>query len=381
MNRLTALVGTDAPDTPGLARVYAYLGLAYAIMGDMKGLLQVAERGSDIAQRFDDRDTFAFTEQWRGYAIGGQEGITILDDARRLAEDAGNGFFVRTAWLQASDLYEQIGDLTGTEICYIRAIEVAELMGDPDWLSFLYSWHARNLFLRGQWEDARARSRLAQAVAPPNVEGFMAAYPPAILGQILLAEGEVHEGRALVEQSITLAERHHDTQALCLALPALAEHAVLTGYPEEAVALLESRLDMVRYSFFGHFCAAPLAGAYVLTGRLEEAERLLREQMEGENARTNRTALPGLLRVAGMMNAQRGRWAEAEALFLQAAEIAEEIGYPFDQAMTLLEHGRTAIDQGAMETARTKLKDALVIFERLDAAPYADRTRELLTRL
>jgi tetratricopeptide (TPR) repeat protein len=209
----------------------------------------------------------------------------------------------------------------------------------------------------------------------------MTAYPPAILGQILLAAGDDDEGRVLVEQSITLAERHHDTQALCLALPALAEHAVLTGHAEEAVALLESRLDTVRYSFFGHSCAASLAGAYVLTGRLEEAERLLIEQMKGENARTNRTALPGLLRAGGMMHAQQDRWAEAEELFLQAAEVAKMIRYPLAEAVTLLEHGRTALDHGALEKAQTKLRDALVIFERLEAAPYAGRTRELLALL
>ena len=381
LNRLTALVGTGAAETPGLARVYAHLGLAYMIMGDMKALLRAGEHGSDIARRFDDRETLAFTEQWRGYAIGGRDGIGILDDARRLAEEVGSGFYVRTAWLQASDLYEQIGDLRGAETCYTRAIEVAEMMGDPDWLSFLYAWHARNLFLRGQWEAAHQRCRLAQTVAPPGVTGFMAAYPPAVLGQILLAEGEIDEGRELVEQSITIAERNHDTQALCLALPPLAEHALLIGHPEEAVAILEPKLDTVRYSFFGHFCAAPLVTAYARIGRIEEAEHLLIEHIEGDDIRTNRTALPSLVRAAGVTRANQGRWEEAEELFHQAVEIAEEVGYPLAKAMTLLEHGQAALGFVAPAAAQTILSRALGIFESLNAAPYAGRTRELLSML
>lgn len=381
LSRLTALVATDAPDTPGLARVYAHLGLAYMFMGDMEALLRVAERGSAIARRFGDRESLAFTEQWRGYAIGGREGIEILDEARRLAEDEGSGFFIRTAWLQASDLYEQIGDLAGTGNCYMHAIEIAELMGDPDWLSFLYAWDGRNLFLRGRWTEARERCRLAQSIAPPEVEGFMAAYPPAVLGQVLLATGEIEAGRALIDQGTRIAERNQDVQALCLALPPPAEHALLIGDAEQAIERLEPALESVRHSFFGHFCTVPLASAYARTGRLDAAERLLTEQMEGEGARMNRTALPGLLRAMGGIRAQTGQWDEAEVLFRQAAEVAREIGYPLAEAMAHFERGEAAERHAATESARVGFQHALDIFLRLGAEPYVFRARQALAEL
>jgi tetratricopeptide (TPR) repeat protein len=82
-----------------------------------------------------------------------------------------------------------------------------------------------------------------------------------------------------------------------------------------------------------------------------------------------------------MALARQGAWEEATQTFEQALALARQIKYPYAQARALYQYGSMMMKQGDTVQALRLLQEALVIFQRLGARPYTERTERLLAAL
>jgi DNA-binding CsgD family transcriptional regulator len=87
---------------------------------------------------------------------------------------------------------------------------------------------------------------------------------------------------------------------------------------------------------------------------------------------------PWAQRVVGRCRALTCPPSEAERHFVRAVRLHTEGGRPFQHARTHLLYGEWLRRSRRPTEARTQLRAALETFERLDATPWADRTRNEL---
>jgi ATP/maltotriose-dependent transcriptional regulator MalT len=110
-------------------------------------------------------------------------------------------------------------------------------------------------------------------------------------------------------------------------------------------------------------------------GRADEADALLRPHEERAADRGRCSSVARLARARGRVEAARGRPDRAEAAFARAVDAARRVPLPFEQAKAELAAGGFLRRAGQRRRAAELLTAALATFERLGAAPYAERCR------
>jgi tetratricopeptide (TPR) repeat protein len=166
----------------------------------------------------------------------------------------------------------------------------------------------------------------------------------------------------------------------------LAELEVLRGRAGQALAWLEPLLDQPdRLSRVG--ILVPLAWARLELGDLGAAQEAVQMATAAVDvAHPTETNLgvndahlfTDALRMRGMILAREGKREGAEQAFVEAVTMAQPMPYPYAEARALCEWGRMLVDVGELERARSRLEEALAIFERLGARPYVERTHRAL---
>jgi Flp pilus assembly protein TadD len=81
------------------------------------------------------------------------------------------------------------------------------------------------------------------------------------------------------------------------------------------------------------------------------------------------------------LRARQGRREEAEADFAEALELAQAIGWVFQEGRVRLDRGMMRAQYGEAEPARTDLLEAHTVFTRLGSRPYLKRTEQELAEL
>ena len=94
-----------------------------------------------------------------------------------------------------------------------------------------------------------------------------------------------------------------------------------------------------------------------------------------------RLARIGLLRCTGLLADARGEPQAAAEVLERAVAADNPRTYPFERARTLLALGAARRHALQRRAARSTLQEALVVFEQLGAAPWADRVTDELKRI
>jgi transcriptional regulator with XRE-family HTH domain len=103
---------------------------------------------------------------------------------------------------------------------------------------------------------------------------------------------------------------------------------------------------------------------------------------EGSACRAPESASPQspcVARVAAHVAARQGDPAEARTLLEEALGLCRAITYPYMEAQILADLGQVALGEGRVGDARAQLER--VIFRRLGARPYLERTEQALAAL
>jgi len=198
---------------------------------------------------------------------------------------------------------------------------------------------------RGRGDEAQPVARELVAVGVETDDVSVEAWGRALLGFCALAEGDA--SRAVTELS-----RHAELRS--------ATHSREPGF---------------------YWIAPWYVEALVATGDLERAGAVLDSYLAEARAVDRKSALAGGARARALLAAARGAFTEAVDAADEAVAIYRDLGRPFDSAIALLAKGQVHRRFKQKALARDALSNALVEFERLGAATFAERARRELSRV
>jgi tetratricopeptide (TPR) repeat protein len=277
--------------------------------------------------------------------------------------------------------YNNLGDLFGRRDRYEEAIPyqesglaLARKVGSRLWERNLLMETSYALMMVGRWDEA-----VAAFGAIPESDFAALPTPSQTQVEIEAARGKVAAARhafsliAHFADSVDVQQRGLYDSAEAIVLRA-------EGDDEAALAAAERTLAVMRVMGASHQTVkigfVQGVDAALTLGKLDKAEALL-SQIE--------TLRPGELvpflraqssRFRARLAAAGGDDGAVEQGFKTAAATFREYGIPFWLAVAQLEHGEWLAGQGRRDEAEPLLAEARETFERLEAAPWLERTTQ-----
>jgi DNA-binding CsgD family transcriptional regulator len=217
------------------------------------------------------------------------------------------------------------------------AASLAQDAGQMWLLGLLHGIAALPLARRGMWPAAGAHVAAAQAAGAAIGDVLSRAYPAMAAAAVAAARGD-HDAALAATGVIAAMDPAHGA----------LEPTVFLWCPERVEAL-------------------------VAKGRLDEAAALLDLAEPLARTRRRRSALAGLTRARGMLEAARGDAAAAASAFEAGADLVPGLGMPFEAGLMALAYGSHLRRSGQRRAAAGQLRTAVDTFVALAAAPYIER--------
>ena len=276
--------------------------------------LQLATEPATVCDRLDVQMTVGPVLVFAGRA---EEGWSMLESAVAEASGPGTDFEV-----EAARGYRMIGTSASVLVEYDRAEEwitqgLAATAATERWSDhhYLRAHLAHVLWATGRFDQAEREARRALADAHSITTEITCLH---VLGYLAVGRGETAEALVHLERARTLGTQMGELQRLAPALWGLAELAVLTGRPADAVALSEEA-----FTLSDAVTDAAYLFPFVVTGT--RARLALRDTAGAREwlARTGRLitlrgipgTLPALAHAEGLIAAADGQASRARELF------------------------------------------------------------------
>ncbi len=226
-------------------------------------------------------------------------------------------------------------------------------------------------FRRGRWGAALADAGEAERLARETGLKPLLTFALSVLAHVEAGMGRREDARAHAREAVHLGELLGGDAITTYALNALAFDALGAGEVEIASefydrahrigARLHTQRGVVQFG-------ADRVEALARLGRTDEAFQALEEFADTPGG--GHWALGALARCRGILADKN-----AESHFQTALSHHHHDGQPFEQARTQLAYGERLRRDRRRGDAREQLSEALEAFERLGAAPWADRAR------
>ncbi len=344
--------------------------------GDPETALPLAERATEIAQRFGDRDLLGMAIHTQGLILIDlgrvAEGVALLDEA------------------MTSVVAGELNDyFTGAIYCNVigACLEIADVRRAGDWGEAARAWaesippespypgmcrinRAALASLRGDWPQAEAEAvRAAEELLSLN---------SALAGEALYETGDVRRRLGDLAGAEAAFERAHELGFE--PQPGLALLRLAQGKVEAAVAALRvaitgtsgSRLHRTRLLW-------AFADAALAAGDLDAA-RTAADELDAIASGSTRPGAGGVrgdrARVAPARRGRRHR--SALTSLRRATTLWQELRLPYEGARARMAYGLALREAGDEDDAALELRAALGAFERLGAAADAARASDLL---
>ncbi|MET0685757.1 MAG: LuxR C-terminal-related transcriptional regulator, partial [Solirubrobacteraceae bacterium] len=233
---------------------------------------------------------------------------------------------------------------------------------------------ARDQATTDHWARADATYREAIDLARESGQQTELAFGAAGLAWLQARRGHADECRAYAAEAEQLSGRLGTRLPLLWASMALGELELGAGAPERAAerfAVLQALLRDFAITDVDLSPVPELVDALVRTQRREEAAAPVAELLAAAEAKGQPWSLARALRAAGLAADDDG-FADR---FERALELHARTPDSFETARTRLAYGERLRRGRERRLAREQLRAALEAFERLDAAPWAERAR------
>src|SRR5215211_8897663 len=259
-----------------------------------------------------------------------------------------------------------------------QALELTRARGDRVWERQLLGSKVNSLAALGRWDEAIT---LARSLGIDRMDEQSIFY----LSDALVGIARIQAARAdreALENTMKLVDlglESTDTQVRNSCATAKATAVQALGRPAEALELARSviggrDLGARRYAY---------AEACLAAWRLE-AEAELGELIRSVDDLPASEAIPSLRgqadRFAGLLAARRADGSTMTTRLRRAAETFRQLGYPFELAQVLLEHGETLLDGDDGHAAERLLSEAGATFGELRADPWLKRVAKARQR-
>jgi DNA-binding CsgD family transcriptional regulator len=294
----------------------------------------------------------------------------LLDDARFL-ERASAAVWPAALALVWLEEYGQARD------AFTALVHYARTHGAPTMLPHALVGLSELEFRTGDWVAARAAATEAVQLADETGQPVAHAFALLALARVAAPQGREQDCTAHVFEAVRLAPSGAGA-VLAYAGTHLGALEFALGRSEATI----SHLEQVTERAAGHGLQDPgvvqwapdLIEAYVRCGRTDDAETALAEFERRAQTTGRAWALATAARCRGLLAPA----AKFEPAFLEARERHARSDTPFDRARTELCFGARLRRARRRSDARAPLREALAIFQRLGAEPWAARARSEL---
>jgi DNA-binding CsgD family transcriptional regulator/predicted negative regulator of RcsB-dependent stress response len=266
-----------------------------------------------------------------------------------------------------------------------KALQRAAELGDESSVPYVLLLTAMIETLVGAFDAAHRSSLDGQHLAEQSGQTMPLAYNLAIDALVEAHRGRADAARSAARRALELVPETAGRPAELVAGTAIGHLELALGDAGAAHAALAPVIEFARLQSFGE----PGAMRFVVDdvealtelGRTDEALELL-DWYEGKARRLERvSALANCARCRGLLAAQEGDIDRALAAYEEALQWHAKVELPMDRGRTLLALGAAQRRLKRRREARATLEEALAVFERIDAAIWAERARAELKRI
>ena len=241
---------------------------------------------------------------------------------------------------------------------------------------------AKMLAKQGEWDRSLALARDVLASDAPPTTRWAALWTA---GFILVARGCASEGRPLLTELLGLGRRFAFAPALVEGLQALALADEIDGDFAAAGDRSRELLEAARTQTNDRHHYAPTlrwASAFFASQRDVEHVNACADALADVAERLGGAdALAAVAHAVAEALVLTGEAAEAARRFARAIELLEEVGSPFESAVTKLRAGPAFVAAGERDVGIDHLVEAYRTFRRLEARPLTKRAAAALEEL
>jgi DNA-binding CsgD family transcriptional regulator len=374
---LTAAAGRADPETAVAMLADAAMACFYA--GDAAGILSVAERArAQLPGCLSARAHFlAATTVGMAHILGGDAAagaaaihvaVTFAESSPELRED-----LELLPWLAVGPIY--LRESGAGRSLLEHALRAARARAAVGALPFMLNLIARDQATTDRWAIAESTYREAIDLARESGQQTELTFGLAGLAWLQARRGREQECRANAAAALRLCHelgmRLHEIWTAA----ALGELELGLGDAARAAGHFEHQQQLLRglgITDADLWPAADLVDAYLRLGQGDEAQRVAAEFTAAASAKGQPWSLARALRGQAMV---AGDPAAAFGYFEQALSLHEQTPDAFEAARTRLAYGERLRRTRSRVLAREQLRTAMDTFERLGAAPWADRAR------
>lgn len=369
----------DRSPSPGLALLHVHRCWELLARSNIKEYLAVAQEAVAMAHASGDPYVIAQAEMHHGFSLTlnrrFDEGLRHLERAEVLADRLDDPALRWDASINRGVTLLHAGRLAEARRQFEKTLHVYRQIGNPTWIVLAQTNVARTCMHVGEWRAARESLEQALALAASADDIYDDAFP-----MLLLADLEVAEGR--FEVALEWLDRVGGTRgAQNVPIYVEMEHSIraeidrLQGNGEGIVQRYAWLQQHPAMRIRGRLSSSVFTWGFLLVGDLEQAEVFVREGLDyleiGEDW--------GL--ALGAVYRYQGRFDEARHELEDALFVARETSLVYREGRVLVELGELLFATGDIGGGRTRLTEALGIFERLGASPYAEIVRAALARV
>ncbi|HLI60723.1 MAG TPA: AAA family ATPase [Solirubrobacteraceae bacterium] len=374
---LAAVAERVDPERAAGLRAEAAAACFYA--GQPAAMLKIAERAwHELPEGASRRTRFlASAAVGMAWVVGGDAaaGERAVERAIALAEGSGElrHDIDLLPWLAVAPII--LRDATAGRRLLADALKGARARSAIGTLPFVLTLVALDHATTDRWDLAAATYREAIGLAREGDQRTVLAFGLSGLVRLLARRGDEAECRALAAEALELCARVGTRLHELWVLEGLAMLELGLGAAARAHRQLERQRRLATECGLTDPDISPLpelVDSLLRLGRRDAAERLAAEFAEVAAARSGAWSLARAERAGALVAAGMPL---AEARFEQALVHHRHTPDVFETARTRLAYGERLRRAGRRARARGQLRPALEAFERLGAAPWADRAR------
>ena len=302
-------------------------------------------------------------------------GLEDVGRAAQIFREAGAARHELAALYALGSMQQDLGRLQEASTFTQRAVERAEEIGDQDQLAMVAVGHGDSHFLAGEYGQAMDWYRRGLNQARDIGHRSQEALARMHIGRLLSSIGEPDSAQVELEQSIFIADAMEDKLIAGEARVWLTAVRLRTGDGDGLDALLdraEEDLEPVRMPRALQSARLMRAAVHLRQGRHDDARRGLNQLME---ERPLAEIACTLLRLQARLERQ-GDGRDLPAAYARAREaltLAERIENPDARWRSLVELGKTCVDQEDREQAGEILNQLQELQEWIEQRLPADR--------
>jgi tetratricopeptide (TPR) repeat protein/transcriptional regulator with XRE-family HTH domain len=368
-------ISAIAPDL-GSALATAHNGLGWILWtsGRYADAQVELRQAIDLARDANDEAQLAQT-QFRLLISGGLEHtVEAFEETLALAERSRQLMIVVASHNMAGAMYMRSGGFARALAHMEQSIVAAEQWQDLRHLAWQLKNFSRFLFDYGDWERMRAvfarADDLTQELDRSYGETWQSPDFPIHRGIYALAEGREEEGRRLLEEVIERIAEAVPASELLDPTCRLVEADLLAGDVEQARARITSFLHDPRPASPAWYGNEPLLLLLAWAEGLLGEESLAEARLATLLADASPLVRLDVLRIQGLLAILRQRWDVAAAALDEALERTRAMPFPYAELKALWVYGQLEAARGDPAAARKRLKQALLICDRLGEGLY-----------